>query len=1132
MSKRASGSRQRRRASSPATMKDPFHNGQTPACGELLIAIQDVFPELQQQNQKQKPSSDLGKLLRWQYLENRKARMLPPPPPLADSPPETLQQEESGSSAKKKKKRKKKKKQDSITSTDVKRDDSVEQNEEDDADANSSDDKSLDQSLDLETIEKPSSNEERHPDQNPSKPDIHDEQNPMNSSMYLFDQIRPEIHTHEMLSPTQFIKQIRPEKNALPGVPSLDDEEDEDGSPQNQDDFMFSPTQFLQQMPSQTTSRIPSITSLDSEDKDEAPPSPKATPISNGDGMVTPSHSQTAANEAVLNSPTHEWVPEESAESKVETPPGDAIKDPLTLPYLLTLSEDNGTTTTTIDGSLISAARATDEEPSRIETTRVLFEEWLEQLDHDQKDNRKKDYKSFVDFLQARLHGGNHPLGIPLQTLQDACSNVACYPCRQEATAEVEKMRVQGIPIVLNTVCLLEESKAQTGAAVDSAFDYVALEEGHHTPAPQVEEEEPDLKTSLSFALSEAKTKASAPAGTPQLYLQAVTSKHLDTLAEHWLPCGIEEDVMVTTVVQDESSQLSEHQATKVLNSEEMRKIQEKVLVNEKDARVALDGIHSVKTALLKDIDQIASTSSSSRAPNVEFKLFPILKQCDHQCISLMDESLQILRSTSSENHHALADLQMHLWTSYLGTLNKALKACNAYYTKVEDHADQRGVLPKMFVSADLRGLYQTLVEDKTKAWTELSNVFSKNLSSRVLKEYFTRSVWDECKSQSQVETSPLDQDCHELLNHMSNWTETILGGRMSDIFKHRIAQTESVLELLQKVVEPLAEQYATVERYFSTERNVYFANLRSQIVLVLGVKKQMRLLDQTEVECMAMAVLLMWRHTRTMQSRMITSKEIPTLPLQLKRWMLQDDRGFDEWRNSPLHSTATPHQMFCRPGTGGKRRAMCVLAGLVYQWLGDRCREWRAEMAEKELLTDFMAESTSASNVAANGGENQNKSSKKKKKKKKKGAASPQNASENGNTTPTSAGDESNGNINGRKKQGDNGEKQHDAQNGTNKDQGVIWETVKTANGKTKSTTPVEEEEKSGTARIASEEKTEDPPSEEDETTPYDDIDDFPTSVYVKDDKDITSGRDFLIGRLRDLLSNTDGKQVVFVQH
>eukprot|EP00980_Cylindrotheca_fusiformis_P011098 scaffold2553_cov138-Cylindrotheca_fusiformis.AAC.6 len=1109
MSKRSTGARQRRRGFSPAKTKDPFHNGQTPACGELLAAIQDVFPELQHQKQTKKPSSDLGKLLRWQYLENRKARMRPPPPPLTASAPDIAQQEGAASAAKKKKKRKKKKKADGGSSHG---DPNEEQNERDGA--NSSDDKSLDQSLELNGLDKRNEDGGRHPDENPSRTGLQDDQSTLNSSGYFFEQIKPQNPALELLSPTQFIRQIRPEP-MLPNPPDLDEMDGADSSPKPQEEvFMFSPTQFLKRMPSQSNKEIPSIPALETEQKHNTPPTPNSAQMPNGDAVTTPSRTQSAHTEEVLNSPTHEWVPAESAESKVETPPGDAIKDPLTLPFLLTLSEGNGTTTTTIDGSLISAARACDEEPSRIETTRVLFEEWLGQLEIDKKEDRRKDYKSFVAFLQTRLHAGGQPLGIPYRTLQDACSNVACYNCRQEATAEVEKMRNQKTPIVLNASCLREESKSRTSAIVDSAFDYVALEEGHHRLA--MEEEEVDLDTCLSFVLSDAKAKSAAPIGDPHLFMQAMTSKHLDALAEYWLPCGIEEDVMVTTVVQEGSSQLLDTKETNSLNSEEMRSIQERILSNEKDARVALDGLIAAKAGLLEDMEQIGSTGSPNTALNVDLKLFPILKKCDEQCITLMDEILKMLRIASSEKHHALADLQMHLWTSYLAGLNRALKACNEYYTNIGEYVDQRGCLPKIFLSPELRGLYQTLVEDKAKAWTNLCDIFSESLSSRVLKEFYTRSVWFESQSQSKTEFSPLDQDCHDLLLHISNWTETILGSRMSDIFKHRIANTESVLELLQKVVEPLAEQYATVERYFSAERNVYFANLRSQIVLVLGVKTRMRLLDQTEVESMAMAVLLMWRHTRTMQSRMLTSNKIPRIPLQLKRWMLQYDSEFDERRKSQLQSTPTHHQTYCRPGTGGKRRAMCVLAGLVYQWLGDRCREWKAEMAEKELLTDFGTDATNASN-GGQAAEMQTKPNKKKKKKKKKTSPTPDTAPETGNKKESS---------------GNNGidisKELHSPQNGINEEQHGCLETGNVSNGKAKTTKPSDPHKAESETEHLGPETAKDA-SGGGRFSPLFNIDSFPTSVYVKDDRDLTSGRDFLIGRLKSLLASADENKVVF---
>jgi hypothetical protein len=100
--------------------RDPFHNGQTPSCRLLLDAVQDIFPELQHQMKQHTPSSELGRLLRWQVLKRRKERVFPPAPPLLLSSPSSSIIKEaspnganattpsSGTSKKKRKKKKKK----------------------------------------------------------------------------------------------------------------------------------------------------------------------------------------------------------------------------------------------------------------------------------------------------------------------------------------------------------------------------------------------------------------------------------------------------------------------------------------------------------------------------------------------------------------------------------------------------------------------------------------------------------------------------------------------------------------------------------------------------------------------------------------------------------------------------------------------------------------------------------------------------------------------------------------------------------------------------------------------------------------------------------------------------------------
>ncbi|CAJ1964381.1 unnamed protein product [Cylindrotheca closterium] len=1233
MSKRGSNnSKQRRRGSSPVskTTPDPFVNGQIPACRELLTAIQDVFPELHTSKNGQ-DSSAFGKLLRWHYLEKRNAKQMPPPPPLALA---DRNESETSANAKKKKKRKKKKKGgagENNGASNQQHQEALEAMAETNA-ASSDDNKSIDpfeavngktqsrpqsrrgSGVSLDPFEALNGKTHSHPQSrrgslatSSRRGSLNNDDNHLHDSGYFFDQIQPQNSTQELLSPTQFIKQIRPE--TMPGLPSLDDD-DEPSSSHHQEDALFSPTQFLKQMPKETSSSPLPTLDIDSADEDDinkestttaaaaatnkngdksSPRTPRKSPGSNSAAAQgTPSQAETDKS-STLNSPNHEWVPEEKSESQQETAPGDAIKDPLTLPYLMIFSEGSGTITTkTIDGSLVSAALPTYQEPSRMETTKVLFQEWLGQLNNDDlvasepgvaNRDPKKDLASFVDFLQARTHGQPQQVGIPFEQLQSACSNIKSYTCRQTATTEVEKLRSSRTKmVVLDASCLQEETKAQTTMSVDAAFDYVALEEGHHTPLKDnTKDNDPlenvDLTKSVSFVLSPASdgSTTAPPNGNNNqyLYIRELSAQHLDTLTEEWLPCGIEEDVMVTTVIKDGGSD----SGLIALSTEELEQIQKQVTVKERALKQGLAHAESSKTALYEQLENKSSFGGSSQLLNIDFNSFPQLQRCDRQCGELMDGCFEVLRVLSKENTHALADLQMQFWTTCLMALNKVLKSAKNYYEKIEHHADQNGSLPKIFVSADLRELYRELLDEKRTAWTDVCNKYERGMSKRALREYYTRTSWYEFKSQSKTKPNRLDEKCFELLDHLVNWTDTILGRRMSDIYKTRIGQTNQVLELLQKVVDPLTEQYETVERFFSSERNVYFANLRSQIVLVRSVKKQMRLLDQDEVESMVMGVLLMWRQTRIMQSRMVQSQAIPPLPLQLKKWMLQDDIDSDVWKWDSPPETSIPitRHMNYPLGAGGKRRAMCVLAGLVYQWLGDRYKEWQAEVAEQELLTDFVAETEKP--AVTNG---ESKSAKKKKKKRKKsGAVSPSRQpleratstasadTESGDESFTKALDEA---LKGTVKEAapepeviisstapvavkpmnwaeiDSDEEEGfivvgqpaeeppvavaeaPVEESPVEEPAVLEQTVKEA--------PVEE---APVEEAPMEDApVEEPPfkeEEEEEGIPFSDIDNYQSAVRIRGRRKEMSASDFLIARMEELLAGTDdGKKVVIV--
>jgi len=349
-------------------------------------------------------------------------------------------------------------------------------------------------------------------------------------------------------------------------------------------------------------------------------------------------------------------------------------------------------------------------------------------------------------------------------------------------------------------------------------------------------------------------------------------------------------------------------------------------------------------------------TELSDDLSNLEFRIYPVLRQCDTKVCDVYVEHIEaIFKLLSTQTTFFLADTQLQLWIAYLQALTTTLQAYDKYYQKVaEDMVDNRGVIKKMFVSAPLRSLYRDLVETKARAWTGLGKELTKQLTPRVLKEWFTRAEWEGIVEDES--TLALDDQCHGLTKELTGWTYTLSGGRIAEIQRERMAQTELMLEHLQKVVEPVGVEHAKVERYFSAEQNQYFASLRSSIVLAQGVKDRMRLIDQNEVQSMCTGVLLMWRHVRIMQGRAAFSGEVPPLPLQLKSWVLQDHDYLNDFHrgDAPLSLNNAYENGLCRQGQGGKRRLMCIVAGLLYKWLEERCLEWKAQKAEQELLTDF----------------------------------------------------------------------------------------------------------------------------------------------------------------------------------
>jgi hypothetical protein len=673
-----------------------------------------------------------------------------------------------------------------------------------------------------------------------------------------------------------------------------------------------------------------------------------------------------------MNSPTHEWVPEENAEAKTETPPGDVIKNPLSLPYLLTLNTDNGVTTTTINGKLIyaekSIANTEDYQLGSLQATRLLMEDWLGQVvilrmkrgKELSSPDVEKDARDFLKYLQAFLKHGSRPRGIPFSQFVEALEQIECPACRAGVAKLVDEWSHRGEdkPLVLNP-SVLDEAPLVDDTEVDAAFDYVALEEGHHLPKPCPPPDEDglhvDRNTHMSFFVRDSDTKNNVE---KCLLFDRISHVHLNTLVETWLPCGIDEEDLVNTSINDQMSLDGSNAVTvpEVLDPEEANMIQKRIISRIQMAQNKLSDIQKGGRELMQDLDQLLSEGAATQ--NINILAFTKIKAVDDKCTAFKGRIIAVVKSFSDGLESTGENLKFRLWIVYLETLNKVLQACDKYYDRLAATADQRGKLPNAFVSAPFRDLVQSLVKDKIIAWTGFVDFICELFRGAALQEYITRMIWHTERDIKNAERSGtatvLYKMCNDLAIELSTWTETIAGAKIGDIYQVRMTQTEQMLEQLQKVIEPLSEEYASVEKYFSTERNLYFASLRSNIVLAQGVKTRMRLVDNAEVEGMVTGVLLMWTHVRLMQNRMIHSIRIPPLPLQLKRFMLHARSMNDSLGTTDATRMRSHRQQHCHLEVKCKRKALCILAGLVYRWLKEQFDLWRAQKAAEELLNGF----------------------------------------------------------------------------------------------------------------------------------------------------------------------------------
>jgi len=166
--------------------------------------------------------------------------------------------------------------------------------------------------------------------------------------------------------------------------------------------------------------------------------------------------------------------------------------------------------------------------------------------------------------------GREKALGISFADLQAVGSSIECQICREDASAEIEKIAEKATSeasassrVVVNPT-LLENPSSEMN--VDSAFDYIELGEGNHI-CNSVDEEKSDSNLSLlaidvsidhkhKKLASKSSSKKKSPVGNGAskcFFLETLTLKQLEEFLYEWLIAGVDEEKLAQMSVRKET---------------------------------------------------------------------------------------------------------------------------------------------------------------------------------------------------------------------------------------------------------------------------------------------------------------------------------------------------------------------------------------------------------------------------------------------------------------------------------------------------------------------------------------------------------------------------------------------------
>jgi hypothetical protein len=551
----------------------------------------------------------------------------------------------------------------------------------------------------------------------------------------------------------------------------------------------------------------------------------------------------------------------------------------------------------------------------------------------------------------SRLEAKLASIRIPHSVVLDHVQFIACKPCRDEVAQVLQREQ----RVLLQLPC--SSTANSNNEEASNAFDYIAMEEGISRPPPP----EP-----LAFVLSSDSTSKYWQLNQP------CTLEALRDWTYHY--------VLGRGLSQDEILRRSGHKIYE-LSPDAIRDMLQTVRSECLDAHGVMRDA-SIEAERLVEIAYKKETQLHAEK-NVDMQTFIALRAADKNCHQLLLQirdqivlpfTQRFLRITGVDNSFSkkksllyddtieMREQLDNMWRIFFQTIHKCAEAVAQYESELFALADRQGVFPPSFFSAICRERYREMVKCKLRhVFYLINDIVDVRLDAPVDSGIMERSS----SHRARITTTFAHKVCtrhyfvkyfadRELGGMSNGWDQSFV--KVDDAWKAFLNNLCSCCETVDKpnIDKTLLDHDARRQRLNES----WLIAIKS--LEELGLDKDSRLLRLDDrvidpstatvdefsdseslesfrgnIELRSFKCTQIWLNIRQSRTCMgVKDSSMPRMPVAaLKSTFIYGADG------APCY------------GGYGENRASSVLVALFYDNVSKFCDEWRAEIAEEELL-------------------------------------------------------------------------------------------------------------------------------------------------------------------------------------